>query len=73
MVLESPHLGDHSPILLPTPSDAGDEKKPEGRRLRVGQLSDKDWMGRGLSLRALPARIHGYGSGDECRALPHTD
>ena len=56
-VLESPHLGGHSPILLSIPSDTSDEEKPAGRRLRVGQLSDEDWVDRNRSPGALLARI----------------
>ena len=56
MVLDYPHLSDHSPILLPLPSDSKDPEQPATRRLRVGHLSKEEWEERDANLSALLAR-----------------
>ena len=50
LAAESPRLGDPSPILLPILSDTRHGEKSAGRRLRIGQSPDEDWVGRDLSL-----------------------
>ena len=43
VVVEYPHLSDHSPILLPIPSDTRDLPEKAERRIRVGKLTPEEW------------------------------
>ena len=45
-VLNYPHFSDHSPVMLPIPSDAKKGKEMTERSMRVGDLSEEDWQAR---------------------------
>ena len=55
-VLNYPHFIDHSPVMLPIPSDTRKGKEMTGRSMRVGDLSEEDWQARDENAQEILAR-----------------